>query len=93
MLFWYRSNDPDQDHYVVGETSEIRQIYKSITRANRECKSDIAPYYSDFPIFSGMKSVYGLKISDDGFLTVLSSDTIMDLIVGGYIVPVKERVA
>ena len=93
MLLWYRSSDPEMDQYVTGETSEIRQIYKSITRANRECKTDIAPYYSDFPIFSGMKSIYGLKISDEGFLTVLSSDTIMDLIVGGYIVPEKERVA
>lgn len=93
MLLWYRSTDSDMDQYVVGETSEIRQIYKSITRANRECKSNITPYYSEFPIFSGMKSVYALKLSTNGFLIVLSSDTIMDLIVGGYIVPEKERVA
>lgn len=42
ILLWYRTSDLNMDHYVVGETSEIRQIYKSITRANQECKSDIA---------------------------------------------------
>lgn len=61
----------------VGESYEIQPIYKSIMRHKE--KHNYKRLVSLPPVFSEI-GYYGLAIEDDGFFTVIHSDTILKLI-------------
>lgn len=61
----------------VGESYEIQAIYKSIMRHKE--KHNYKTYSSIPPVFSEI-GYYGLAVEDDGFFSVIHSDTILKLI-------------
>lgn len=63
----------DETILYIGETKDIKAMYKSIARNKN---TEIKPLYTDMPIFSEYKSVYGLAIYDN-WMTVFNSDTCM----------------
>lgn len=70
----------DDAVYYVGQTSEVKSMYKSIVR-NRV--TDIIPLFADAPVFSTQKRAYALKISSGNMMSVLSPDTMLALIADG----------
>lgn len=60
----------------IGETNDIKAMYKSISRNNHTM---IKPLYSDTPIFSETKEVYGLSI-EGNWMTVINSDTALKIL-------------
>ena len=69
--------------YYVGETTEVKALYKSICRAGQRGSTGIFPLYEDFPIFSEGRSVYGLCVTYDNTFVIINSDTILSLILKG----------
>lgn len=67
----------DNSDLYVGETKEIKAMYKSIVRSKN---TDIRPLYADAPIFSENKQFYGLLIDHDNWMTVVNSDTVLAIL-------------
>lgn len=70
-------NLQDGSVLYVGETSQIKAMYKSIAR-NKD--TEIRPLYSDEPQFSETKQMYGLNIEEDKWMTVVNSDTVLHIL-------------
>ena len=66
--------------YYVGATSDIKAWYKSMRRNGSLC-----PLFGEDPKFSEEKSVYALCINDDGYFTVVNSDTMLYLIINNLV--------
>lgn len=74
-------SDEDNTMYIVGQTTQIKSIYKSMARNN----NDFYPLYTEFPKFSPYRRIYGISIDEDGWFHIINSDLISDLIVNGLI--------
>ena len=72
------SDSGEYSNLYVGSTEEIKAIYKSIVRAGN--KTDVYPLFTDSPIFSENKTVYGLEIEQDNSMTILNSDTVLSIL-------------
>ena len=68
--------------YIVGATSDIKAIYKSIAR---NCNTEIAPYYNGSPIFRNDRWCYAICITEDNWMTVINSDTFLAFLMEGKI--------
>ena len=71
----------DDTMYIVGQTADIKSVYKSMTRHN----DYFCPLYTEFPKFSPYKRVYGISVDEDGWFHIINSDLISDLIINGLI--------
>lgn len=73
--------------YYVGKTADIKALYKAICRASRKGNTYMFPLFCDFPVFNPNKEIYALCVdTEDGWsVTVLNSDTMLALIVGGFV--------
>ena len=88
MKHYYENNIETSDYslekkfreYYVGETSDIKALYKSISRNK---SSDLCPAFSSFPKFT--KQVYGLCIDEYNNVYIISSDTILYMIINGML--------
>lgn len=67
--------------YFIGETDEIKAIYKSIARHGE----NVGPLYSGNPLFSPYKYVYGVCIDIDGWMMIITSDDFALMLVNGEI--------
>lgn len=69
--------------YFIGNTDEIKALYKSFTRGN----IDLFPLFKNFPRFDPYKSFYGLCIDwDNGyFMAVSFENAMMDLFDKGLV--------
>lgn len=78
-----RYSDKENNLYIVGSTDEIKATYKAICRHNTwDCwQTHIEPEFLDFPEFSEGKKIYGLCIDENFKMTVVNSDTLLDLII------------
>lgn len=82
MRKYYGVGENYDDVYYIGETAEIKAMYKSIAR-NRN--TNIRPLYGDAPKFSPYKQVYGILIDKDGWMSVITSDVFAWMLVSGDI--------
>ena len=80
----YSANDFTSAYYV-GTTTEIKTLYKSIIKSSAKGNCNLCPGFCDFPRFSPSREIYALSIDCDGYVTVLNSDTMLSLIVSGYV--------
>ena len=81
MLQIYENNNI----YYVGETADIKAMYKSIRRKlEKDMSMSLELLFVDFPKFNPNKSVYALCVDERGYITVVNSDTMMSIIVDGY---------
>lgn len=73
--------------YYVGKTSDIKALYKAIRRASNKGNTCMYPMFCDFPVFSPNKEIYALCVdTEEGWaVNVLNSDTMLALIVGGFV--------
>lgn len=78
--------------YFVGETKDIKALYKSISRHNtwRRCVTNICPLFVEMPRFDERKRVYAVCIDEDNMMTVSNSDTVLSMILDGEIVEVNR---
>ncbi len=65
--------------YFVGETNEIKAMFKSIRRAYDKGNTELFPYFR-IAKFSDSKSCYAIEIDEEMNVYVRSSDTMMALI-------------
>lgn len=65
--------------YIIGETGDIRALYKSIQRAHRKGLTDIYPFFEDAR-FSSFKTSYALCINDENEMIVMGADTMLCLL-------------
>ena len=72
--------------YIVGATSDIKAIYKSIAHNKN---TEITPYYNGSPIFAGNKQIYAICIDADNWMTVINSDTMLAILMDGGLKEVK----
>lgn len=71
------------ESYYVGETADIKAMYKSILR-NRT--SNLRPMFCDFPKFSDNKSIYALCIDEfAGWVSIVNSDTMLAMIISNEV--------
>ena len=82
---YYKS---DENFYIVADKATIKGIYKAISR-HSEC---ISPIHCSFPIFSEHKAIYALCIDDNGWMSVVNSDTMLAIIIDGDAKEVKQIV-
>lgn len=64
--------------YYVGETANIKSLYKSICRNKA---TNLRPMFCGFPKFSENKSIYALCIDDKGYVTIINSDTMLAILI------------
>ena len=64
--------------YYVGQASDIKAMYKAIRR-NKVV--NLYPMFCKCPKFAENKSIYALCINEDGFFTIVNSDTMLKLII------------
>lgn len=69
--------------YLVGEATEIKALYKSITRAAKNGNTGLCPRFLDFPVFNENRRIYALCVDFAGYVTVINSDTMLSLILSG----------
>ena len=86
MRKYYGVGENYDDVYYIGETAEIKAMYKSIAR-NRN--TNIRPLYGDAPKFSPYNQVYGILIDKDGWMSVITSDVFAWMLVSGDITEIK----
>lgn len=68
--------------YYVGETADIKALYKSIRRNKW---TNLVPLFVESPKFSENKSVYALCIENDKYVSVVNSDTMLHMIITGEV--------
>lgn len=85
----YVEKDNIYSEFFVGETQEIRAIYKSIARNKN---TTITPVFSGTPKFSENKQVYVIHVDMIGWMTLLTSDDFALMVLEGKLkeVPRKE---
>lgn len=73
--------------YYVGHTSDIKALYKAICRASHKGNTFMFPLFNDIPVFSSNKEIYALCVDteNDWNVTVINSDTMLSLIVDGFV--------
>lgn len=79
-------NPENGELYIVGATSDIKAIYKSIAR---NYNTEITPYYNGSPIFAANKQIYAICITENSWMTVINSDTMLAILMDGGLKEVK----
>ncbi len=77
---FYEGYDEDGSYtYIIGETRDIKALYKSIQRAYRKGLTDICPFFWDSK-FNLLKATYALSINEQGDMIVMSADTMLSIL-------------
>ena len=63
---------------IIGTDRAIRSLYKALIQKG------YAPMYTEMPSFRAF-TIYGINLMDNGFYTVINSDTIARLMLYGVI--------
>lgn len=64
MLKTYLATSNGAEIFIIGDTAQIKAIYKSLIRAHKKGRSVYAPKYTVPARFSDKKSVYGIQIGE-----------------------------
>ena len=74
-------NTEERETFYIGNTDEIRAMYKSMSRAAyKGGRTDLYPRFDDPPKFAEWRRCYGLCIDQDGYFTIVNSDLILSLL-------------
>ena len=83
----YYCNEVYREYYV-GETADIKAMYKSIARNKI---TGLCPEFEGSPKFSDKKSVYALCIDEFNYFSVVNSDTMLSILLDNNIVIVEVK--
>lgn len=64
MLKTYLATANAAEIFIIGDTAQVKAIYKSLIRAHKKERSVYAPKYGIPARFSDKKSVYGIQIGE-----------------------------
>ena len=84
---YYRESLPTT--FYVGETEEIKRIFRSVRKAIMKENSDMMLLFPGMPVFNPNKATYAISIELNRFVSVVNSDTMLSLIVSGDVQEVK----
>ena len=73
----------------IGTTADIKALCKSIRRASEKESTNLYFLFCGAQRFSENKHVYGLVISDDDTVTIITSDTFAMMLLSGELQEVK----
>ena len=74
-------NTEERETFYIGNTDEIRAMYKSMSRAAyKGGRTDLYPRFADPPKFSDWRRCYGLCIDEEGYFTIVNSDLLLSLL-------------
>lgn len=76
--------------YIIGTTADIKALCKSIRRASEKESTNLYFLFCGAQKFSENKQVYGLVISDDDTVTIITSDTFAMMLVSGELKEVRS---
>lgn len=80
--------DSNENIYLVGETTEVKAIFGSITRAK---ETNLVALYSENPKFNKDKAVYAICIDTiANWFYLVNSDTIMSMLIHDELVEYKD---
>lgn len=74
----------------IGATSDIKALCKSIRRASEKESTNLYFLFGGAVRFSENKQVYGLVISDDETVSIITSDTFAMMLVSGELEEVRS---
>lgn len=74
----------------IGTTSDIKALCKSIRRASEKGNTNLYFLFCGAQRFSENKQVYGLVISDDETVSIITSDTFAMMLVSGELEEVRS---
>lgn len=74
----------------IGTTADIKALCKSIRRASEKESTNLYFLFGGAVRFSENKQVYGLVISDDDTVTIITSDTFAMMLVSGELKDVTQ---
>lgn len=78
FYFYDEENRECCGQIIIGTDRDIRSLYKNMKYHG------FTPYYVEDPILKP-NSLYGIDITEDGFYTVINSETIVRLLLAGVI--------
>ena len=61
---------------IVGETREIKAIYRTIAK----CSDLVKPLYADFPKFNKNRIMYGIEVTPNQEMFIINSDEVLALL-------------
>lgn len=62
----------------VGSAREIKSLYRNLVE-----KTNYVALFTNAPVFN-MQRAYGLRIDEQGYITVLSASDVLAEVVGGF---------
>lgn len=68
--------------YLYGPTEDVKECFKSISRASKKKKTSLVIPYSKNPIFAKRKKMYALHLDQEKRVHVISSDEMMAILCG-----------
>lgn len=74
----------------IDTTADIKALCKSIRRASEKESTNLYFLFGGAVRFSENKQVYGLVISDDDTVTIITSDTFAMMLVSGELQEVRS---
>ena len=74
----------------IGTTADIKALCKSIRRASEKESTNLYFLFCGAQRFSENKQVYGLVISDDDTVTIITSDTFAMMLLSGELQEVRS---
>lgn len=74
----------------IGTTADIKALCKSIRRASEKESTNLYFLFGGAVRFSENKQVYGLVISDDDTVSIITSDTFAMMLVSGELEEVRS---
>ena len=66
--------------YYVGRTEDIKELWKTIVE-----NGSITPMFCAPPVFSEKKEYYCMEIPENGYASIINSDTFLGMLLEGYV--------
>ena len=66
--------------YYVGRTEDIKNLWQ--TMVNSE---EVTPMFCEPPVFSERKEYYCIEIPENGYASIINSDTFLGMLLEGYV--------
>ena len=67
--------------YYVGRTEDIKNLWETVVNKNKDAK----PLFCTPPVFSEEKHYYCMEVDNDGYATIINSDTFLMLLLEGWV--------
>lgn len=64
MIKTYLATANAAEIFIIGDTAQIKAIYKSLIRAHKKGRTVYAPKYQIPPWFTDLKTIYGIQIGE-----------------------------